>query len=379
MGDLKIVSADSHVAEPEWLWKKFLDPKFRDRAPHLVADGKGGETYRIPGHPMPIPITTYCSAGKDPKELKSSGMKASDIFPGGYDGKARVAIQDEDGLSGEVLYPSVGMVVASHEDLEYKRACFQAYNRWISEEFCAAAPNRLFSVGQLLIDANIDRVIEDIREIKQAGHVGVMLTPEPSTWPEKDFDDSMYDPVWAAAADLNLPVSFHVLPGQLRGASSIYRGKHLKLMGYLQAVRQNQDIISLIAFSGLLERHPKLKFVSVEADGGWLPHLLFRMDHAYKFARYWMKAKELEHLPSEYVKRQVYVTHQEDATAFRFKDDLNIKHVMWATDFPHMDSTYPNSLNVLEQITKGNLTSDEVKSVVHDNVVELYDLKLDAA
>lgn len=148
----------------------------------------------------------------------------------------------------------------------------------------------------------------------------------------------------------------------------------------VQILRANQDIIMLLIFGGVFNRHPRLKVVSVEADAGWVPHMMYRMDHVYETHRFWNRAGELnlQKKPSDYVRDNCYFTFQDDVTAYQFKDQLNIKHLLWATDFPHSDSTWPRSMELLDRHTHGILSNAERNLIVHDNLVELYNLKLAA-
>ena len=125
----------------------------------------------------------------------------------------------------------------------------------------------------------------------------------------------------------------------------------------------------------MFERHPKLKLVCVEADAGWVPHYMYRMDHAYDRHRYWLPAGTLSKMPSEYFRENVYTTFQDDWVAFQMKDMCNIRRLMWANDFPHSDSTWPWSQDVLAKHT-ANLTEDEKNYILHDNVAELYHLSI---
>jgi predicted TIM-barrel fold metal-dependent hydrolase len=129
----------------------------------------------------------------------------------------------------------------------------------------------------------------------------------------------------------------------------------------------------MLVLSGVFERHPKLRVVCVEADAGWAPHFMYRMDHAYKRHRYWMKGMELARLPSEYFRDHISLTFQDDYTAFQFADQLGPKQLMWANDFPHSDSTWPWSQNVIAEQT-GKLSPELKKRILRDNVVELYKL-----
>ena len=121
----------------------------------------------------------------------------------------------------------------------------------------------------------------------------------------------------------------------------------------------------MLVLGGVFERHPGLRVVCVEADAGWVPHFMYRMDHAYKRHRYWLPAgQQLSKLPSEYFAENIYVTFQDDWTAFRQADDMNWHRLMWANDFPHSDSTWPWSQEMLEEharpLTPGSAGGDPV-------------------
>ncbi len=142
--------------------------------------------------------------------------------------------------------------------------------------------------------------------------------------------------------------------------------------GFLTIVRGCQDIMGMLVLGGVFERHPDLRIVCVEADAGWVPHFMYRMDHAFNRHRYWLPpGQQLSKLPSEYFAENIYVTFQDDWTAFRFADAMNWRHLMWASDFPHSDSTWPWSRKVLaEQTTE--LTDEQLKAILCDNVAALY-------
>ena len=131
----------------------------------------------------------------------------------------------------------------------------------------------------------------------------------------------------------------------------------------------------MLVYSGVFERHPRLKIVCVEADAGWVPHYLYRMDHAYNRHRSWLKGKELKRLPSEYFKENIYITFQDDYTAYQTRNLMNVDRLMWANDFPHSDATWPRSQEILAQQT-ADLSDAEWNSIVHDNVSKLYGLNV---
>jgi predicted TIM-barrel fold metal-dependent hydrolase len=362
---IKPISADSHVTEPPGCYIDHIDPKFRDVAPRVERDNKRGDIYVIDGMDTPIPMGLVAAAGVDPKDMRPGGVRFEDLHKGGWDGTARTADQDRDGIAAELIYPTVGMLLCSHPDLDYKKSCFDAYNRWLVG-FCEAAPERLFGIGQTAI-RSVDEAIEDLRGFKEAGFKGVMMPGAPGA---SDYDDPIYDPLWEAAVALDMPISFHILTTK---GSDFMQPRGPRINAWQSVVRGCQDIIGMFIYSGVFERHPDLKLVCVEGDAGWAPHYMYRLDHTYKRHRYWMKCQELGRLPSEYFRSNVYMTFQDDWVAFKVKDLLNVRRLMWANDFPHSDSTWPWSQELLAEHTI-DLTESEKQLILRDNVRELFNL-----
>ena len=151
-----------------------------------------------------------------------------------------------------------------------------------------------------------------------------------------------------------------------------------RLNGFLGIIRDIQDIMGTLVFGGVFERFPELKVVCVEADAGWVPHYMYRMDHAYNRHRNWMAPGiNLSREPSEYFAENIYVTFQDDWTAFRQANDMNWHRLMWANDFPHSDSTWPWSQAMLAEHA-ANLTDEQRQAILCGNVAELYRIDLDA-
>ncbi len=356
-----MISADSHVTEPPNTYIDNIDPAYRDRAPKMIDHEKLGDVFVIDGMSKPISLSTAAAAGKRPEEIRSYGSKFDELHPGGWDPNARMADQVRDGVAAEIIYPTVGMILCNHTDLDYKRACFEAYNRWIAE-YCSAHPDRLLGLGQTAV-RTVDEGIADLHAIKALGLRGVMLPGEPGV---EDYDSTIYDPFWETAIELELPLSFHILT--MRAEKT--RGP--KMAGFLSIVRGCQDVMAMLVMGGVFERHPNLSIVCAEADAGWVPHFMYRMDHAYKRHRYWLPpGQELSKLPSEYFAENVFVTFQDDWTAFKHADDMNWRHLLWANDFPHSDSTWPWSQEMLAEHTQ-SLSDEQTDAILGGNVTELY-------
>lgn len=368
-----VISADSHITEPPDCYAD-IDPAFRDRAPHMVSHEERGDLFVIDGM-RPIAMGLVAAAGKLPEEITMEGVSFEELHRSGWDSSARLADQERDGVSAEVIYPTVGMMICNHEDAAFKRACFEAYNRWIAE-YCSASPDRLLGAGQTAL-RSVDEGISDLQAIADAGLRGVMMPGEPATLNDDgtgDYDDAMWDPFWEAAIDLGLPLSFHILTS--RSSAFGFKPRGSRLNSFLGIIRGIQDIMGTLIYGGVFERHPDLKVVCVEADAGWVPHYMYRMDHAYNRHRNWLApGVSLSKLPSEYFAENIYVTFQDDWTAFRQADDMNWRRLMWANDFPHSDSTWPWSQDMLaEQVT--NLTGEQQQAILSGNVADLYAIDL---
>jgi len=369
---IRLISADSHITEPPNCYIDHIEARYRQTAPHIeseaVADNRG-DVFVIDGMKQRIALGLLAAAGKDPRTLKTGDTTFAQLHRGGWDPKARIADQDRDGVAGEVIYPTIGMVLCSHPDAAYKHACMWAYNRWL-QEFVAASPARLFGAGMTAV-RSVAEAIEDFRRIKEMGLRGVMMPGYPET--EHDYDHESFDPLWKAAVELKLPLSFHILtmdkPDKNLQFAKLTRGP--KINGWQSIIRGCQDIIGMFIFGRVFERNPDLRIVSVESDAGWAPHFMYRMDHAYKRHRTWLKCDAMSKLPSEFFQENVYLTFQDDWVAFRMTAMCNPRRLMWANDFPHSDSTWPDSRPMLEAHVTA-LAPAERHWILEDNVRDLY-------
>jgi len=366
-----IISADSHVSEPGDLWTTRITAAYRERAPHLEARGEMGD-FMVADGILPMPVGLGIAAPRDPKDIKFFGVKYEEARPGGWDPDARLKDQDIDGVSAEVLYPTLTMPMFAIPDGGYQHACFQAYNDWLTD-FCRSHPQRLVGIGLISLH-DIDAAVSEIARIATLGLRGAMIRGDsPEDCP---YGDPHYDPLWAALQDNNLPVSLHILTSGKRQSLNPSAQAGSRMAGVMTVIHYIQRSIADMIFNRVFERFPKLKVVSAENDIGWIAHYMGRMDHAYNRHRAWMmRGRELEKKPSEYFREHIYLTFQDDWVAFAMKDLCNTRRLMWANDFPHSDSTWPWSQDILAEHTK-NLTEQEKNWILHDNVAELYNISI---
>lgn len=357
-----IISADSHITEAPDTYSGYMDGKYAADAPRLL-ENEDGVAFRIPKM-GDVKLGPASAAGIPPAKRREAMRTLADLHRGGWDSSVRAADQERDGVSAEILYPTLGMVLCNHPDMEYKEACFAGYNRWIAE-YCSFSPERFLGIGQTAMRSP-ESGIKDLENIKAAGLRGVMMPGEPGV---EDYDSPAYDEFWAAAAEIGLPVSFHIVA--VGGRAPAFRGPKVNML--MSTMRGVQDVIGMLIYGGVFQRHPTLKVICVEGDAGWVPHYAHKLDRAYSEHRHHAPSQDLDRKPSEYLFEHLYFTFQDDPIAFRLADSMNWRRLMWANDFPHSDSTWPYSQALLEEHT-AQVTPEQKRAILSDNVAALYNI-----
>lgn len=331
-----LISADSHVMEAGDFWVKNLPASLRAKAP-------------------------------DYPEGKQNVFQE---LEGGHDAKKRVAEMAKDGVSGEVLYPTRALTQFGIEDVQLQEACFKLYNDWLME-YCAAAPQRLFGVA-CIPAYRIDEAVRETERAKKEGMRGILLWQVP---PEQySFATRHHDPIFAAAEALDLPVSMHILtgkpypPGFKTRALPPPEFMHVALSDKIHhAIRNLVDMV----VSGTFDRFPRLKVVLVENEVSWMPFLIWQLD---KYAdKKYRSDYDMKLAPSEYFKRNIYTTFFNDPPVGKLIEDWGADTWMWSNDFPHPNSTWPNSRDVIAR-DLGHLPPDVLAKAVRETVAKVYSL-----
>jgi len=267
MATCKLVSADSHVNEPAELWVERIDRKFRERAPRIVDNipARPPGSYLVLEDIPPVHVSQGLGAGKTAEELPQFFQTSTyrDARRGGWDPAARLEDMELDGVDAEVLYTTLGFRQFWLKDAELQRACFRVYNRWLAE-YCAYAPRRL--TGLALISLyDIGEAVKELGLCRQQGLKGAMIWASPPE--ERSYADTVYDPFWAEAQELAIPLSLHAVTGMGRESQALrVMGREVKAVDrYIQSVTLGDEVkrsLTVLVFSGVLERFPRLKIVS---------------------------------------------------------------------------------------------------------------------
>jgi uncharacterized protein len=354
----RIYSCDDHLDIwnlPRDLWARHLPAKYRERGPKVVT--QDDNHFWI----------------ADGSMLGPSGIKGL----GGYSATLRAGIDDDgfrpsspklrledmerDGIFASVIYgPNLfGLPIA---DAELKAACLAAYNDW-AREFNSYAPDRL-CVLPVLPTHSPEAAIGELERVREAGHRGAILSPF-----EARIKDKAWERLWAAAADLDVPISFHIG----HGTSMVGVAPRSWEMAAFASVGpiQLDEPLAIMIFSGALERHPRLRLVLAESGVGWLPYFVARMDeeaekHVSRAEDYRLRAK-----PSEIFHRQVLATFEEEPLGPKLIPLVGAESCMWASDYPHPDSTFPHSREAIAHAFHG-LDAAFTEQVTATNCKRLY-------
>ena len=357
-----IISADSHVQEPEEIYSERLPDRFRDRVPHVeVREGK--RFFIVEGRK---PRRLDVAEGRETQEDQEREFRNDPS--GGRDIERRLRDLERDGVDAEVIYPNDTLAVFQSPDPEYQMAMARAYNGWISEWF-GGHRDRFAPVGVL----PVADIAEAVREVQRAAGLGLRALKVPIVANACPYHRPEYEPLWAAMEEAGLVLTFHSFTNDRDlypedwGEEDGYGGA-LSFMALSMA--EGVQPVTYMISSGALERHPNLKMAVVESGAGWLAWLLHVLDEQADKKHMWIRPR-LALKPSEYFKRQGCVTFSDDPMALRNIEFTGADCLMWGSDYPHDEGTFPHSREVIERTFAGLSPADRTK-IVHDNAAKLY-------
>src|ERR1700675_2853489 len=355
-----VLSSDSHVFEPPDLWQTRIDRAFRDRAPRIQRID-GGDYIVVEADQILSGIGLISNAGArfDSPETISAQGRFEEVHRGGYDPAQHLKDMALDGVAGEVLYPSQGLFYFKGAETPLMSSIFRAYNDWLAD-FCRTDPARLKGIAMINLD-DVQGGVKVPEGAARLGLAGAMITEYP--FEHRRYDQSEYEPFWAAAAALGLPLSLHTATrrqGKIRGA-----GDMTPRDASSRATKAFYPALSLcdLIFSGVFERHPGLTVAIVEFELAWAPHLLSTMDYTYRerHGEAFYRFRE-GMFPSDFFRRNVVLSFQEDAIGIRLREIIGVDNMMWGSDYPHSESTFPQSRKILAEILAGVPDDEQAKS-----------------
>jgi predicted TIM-barrel fold metal-dependent hydrolase len=373
--DYPILDADAHVNEPPDLWQSRVPARLRARAPKVLRTDTG-DVWSFDDGKRLRPLGLTATAGLSYLQFRAEGFTYDSIRPGSFDPAARLADLDADGIWAQILYPSVTLAGARTytDERELQLACVRAYNEWLAE-FCASGGGRL--IGQTIIPTTgVADAMAELHWGLDHGMRGAVI----AAYPNGTFDDPgpANDPFWDLAQEARVPLGVHIgsftesglAPGKIEQSTIQFMAG----AGASKAGAQTIPVVAQLVFSGVPQRFPRLRFLLVEANIGWIPTVLEQLDDMFLRYRWFSGAVErMKEMPSRIFHRNFWATFMVDTVGIELRHRMNQDHIMWSTDYPHTGSDWPNHRITIERLFRGVPKAD-VKKMLHSNCKTLYGL-----
>lgn len=389
-----IISVDDHVMEPRELWQEQLPPSLRDRGPRVVREKvkltfKGGHYGFERNAPdgdwcdiwlfddLVVPTGRLHGPAGMPKEIVVNVPAIYEDFrPGTYDRDERLKDMDINRVDAAINFPNIfprfcGQGFAERQDKDLALQCLRIYNDWIIDEWCGGpAKGRLIPLTLIpLWDPQL--AAEEVRRCAAKGSYAIAFSENPSKLGFGSMHSGEWDPLWEACNETNTTVTMHI--GSSSTMPSTSPDAPLAVSMSLSAQNAQGSLMDWI-MSGTLDRFPELKIVYAESQVGWMPYLLERADIVWRDG-----AGDIKHLPkppSSYVPGRVYGCIFDDQHGLNSRDAVGMESIVFETDYPHADGTFPDSLDVAFRLcTNAKMTHDETYAFLRGNAIKAFGLE----
>lgn len=343
-----MISCDTHLNPPVTLFRDRLDAKWHHLLPR-VEKRENGERYIVMPGARPERLIDFQFRGEDLLRSQAGGDSMS--VPGsGVVGLQRIADQEMDGVDGEVIFPNgPALLMWSSSDNDFVSAQCSVWNDWVWE-VCGPYVDRC-NPAAAICTADIEGAVREVQRVAKKGFRLLTLPCKP-IWGAHDVSHINYnlpefDPLWAAIQDADLTITYHVATGKDPRAA---RGNGGAIINYVvHALAPTIEPVVSLCSSGVFERFPKLRVATIEADAGWVPWMMQKMDEAYLKHHFWVRPK-LTHLPSEYYRSNCFASFGEDEAAMKLVEAFGLENnFMWANDYPHHEGSWPHSAEAIER------------------------------
>ncbi len=377
MADYRIISSDNHVVEPPDMWTSRMDAKYKDRCPRVENSGQGDVWFVDNAATFGTIFGMASQPGRrfeDPNSLVEADT-FENALPGSYDGNAALKDMDLDGVDVGLVYPSLAIFLyIAVADSDLLTAIQRTYNDFAAE-YCSADPKRLKPIATL----NVDDIRTGVEEMERCAKMGFAGASIPAYNLRLPYSSPDFDLLWAAAQDLRMPLSLHIAttrpePGVIwdhLAMDSFAFANHLLANGDHWVRMAFYEIIQ----TGVFDRFPKLMVGSVEHELNWVPYFLERMDYDYNERAGGRLGYRLKNdmIPSDVFHSNCFVDFQEDALGIQHRDIIGVDNILWGSDYPHTESTFPRSQQILDKIL-ADCTEEERAKITSGNSARVYGL-----
>ena len=369
---LKVLDSDMHCMEPADLWERYIDGPYKPFAPRGLQEYIADLRIVIDGKTMPrhSSLRARSNAADDPFQKRRERFR--EAAERGWDGGTQLAAMDTEGIDVAVVYPSRGLFAQAVDDLDpaFAAAIARAYNNWL-HDYCKPDPERLLGAGMISPHDVRDAVEETRRAVEQFGFRAVFMRPNPVKG--RNWHDPYFEPLWSELERLGVPLGFHEGFGPYLAQTGDRFGADLQMVHTAcHPMEMMLAVISMIG-GGVLARHPALRVAFLEGNCGWVPFLLWRLDEHYEVT-FRRPDSPLTMKPSEYVKRQCFVSVEADEDFVKqVIEAIGDDTIVFSTDWPHGDSKYPRAV---ESFMKLPISDQSKRKILWDNCARYYGVKV---
>ncbi len=336
-----VYDADAHICEPTSVWTEYCDPEYRDLILQAGLTEAGKDNLFVEGRPTGTSAAPACIPGS----YANSDITWDDILPGSWDPAERLKVMDDERLDAALMFPSLDLLAGDITRADVAAANARAYNRWMAD-FMAVNPERLYGMGVCPLQS-VDAAVAEIAFLAEHGFTGLTFRPE--RYNGLELYSPEMDRVWSAAEDHDLTVAIH---GSFGSKMTSFARTRYTNQFYVHMVchpfEQMASVMEVVA-SGILDDHPRLRVGFFESGLGWLPFWLERLDdHKQSMGHL---VPRLKRDPTEIFAQQCFVTMEAgEGEAFAQVAEMGLAHtVVWGSDYPHYDCTFPGALGELEE------------------------------
>ena len=385
VGDSRVIDCDTHYTEPPDLWTSRAPATMKSKMPYMKTVN-GQSLWFIEGDkPFGMVGTTVVDNTGQKIRGKLSIASFEEMDEAAYKVKPRLAVMDRMGVWAQIVYPNAGGFGAtkflSIQDKELQMMCCTIYNDAVAE-WQADSGGRLFPQAFLPF-WDIDATLKEVVRIKEELHLtGITLTDKPENFGLPDYGQPLWEPLWELINDLRIPIDFHIGAGLktfvLEDFSWGSFGPQRKLASIATLMyMSNAYMVNCFMLSGLFDRYPNLKLVSVESGCGWVPFVIEASEYQWDEMAP-DEAKGLQRRPAQYFKDHIYATFWfEDFGVKHFIEMIGPNNLLFETDFPHPTCLYPESQEHLAKVLQ-RLDPAVRSRVVQENAAELYKIPMPA-
>jgi predicted TIM-barrel fold metal-dependent hydrolase len=327
-----VISTDDHIIEPHGMFDGRLPKEFADRTPKLV-ETEESAAWQVDG---------VLNPDGSPKAVEMSGLSTA-----------------------------AGQKVEEFSHKPFASALIRAYNDWLIEEWCAPDPERLLGAGILPL-WDMEASAAEIRRIAGAGLKCISLPSTPgSVEGVPGFHDEAWAPVWDAMSETGLPAEIHIVSGKADVSALGGLGVGAEIFVAL-APSTNMQTVAVLLFSGILRKWPKLKFISAESGIGWLPYFIERADYAHRKHRFWT-GSNIDVMPSDLFRQSIYANFISDRAGVEGRHMIGVDNIMIGTDYPHTDSSWPDTQRVIKE-QMGDIPQEDREKILWRNAAKVFQL-----